>query len=455
MTEAADQRSSWSDPGRGVSKPTPIEKLEPYRSKPNVDVPTQPRLRRKILVGRLIQAAWRRRFLVIVPLLLMVPLSVAAALILPRTYVAHTLLLLQEGERNNPLAHDTPASSALQQRVAGLDALLKSEQVLRPVVDNGTGANSPQMIAKIEDLRRALSLNLIGSDFLQIELRGSTATGLGLQLQRILSRFFEVLLTENTPNAGQIVGLRRGQDLKSAEATHEALEKQLTAVLPDGLANSTEQLQKLQAESSGKVGGDATAVEAQIAQLKNKIMDYARIQARLDESKQTLASLRASYQNYVNRYGNAGSEAGVGVLGAPGRIKVIDPPADPISATVSRLRFVIGGLIGALLIGVGLAWGAEVLDSTIRYPEQLTAATRSPILSRLPKVFKNLRSPAPHSETVPDSELSPALRVPMSARRVAAFFVTALIVGLAFGLMADLPLQANMSALRHWMAARF
>jgi uncharacterized protein involved in exopolysaccharide biosynthesis len=44
----------------------------------------------------LVQAAWRRRWLLIVPVLIMVPVGLAAAKFMPRTYVTRSLLMLQE-----------------------------------------------------------------------------------------------------------------------------------------------------------------------------------------------------------------------------------------------------------------------------------------------------------------------------------------------------------------------
>src|SRR5262245_2660500 len=50
----------------------------------------------------IVQGAWRRRFLLIIPVLLMLPISVVAAKNFSVPFEARTLLLLQEPGRGSP-----------------------------------------------------------------------------------------------------------------------------------------------------------------------------------------------------------------------------------------------------------------------------------------------------------------------------------------------------------------
>ena len=72
-------------------------------------------------IRRIADKCWRRRYLLIVPVLVMLPLSLAAAFLLPRTFESSTLLLLQESGRLNPLATDSVTPEAMLQKVAGLE----------------------------------------------------------------------------------------------------------------------------------------------------------------------------------------------------------------------------------------------------------------------------------------------------------------------------------------------
>jgi len=239
MIETADQRLAANRPGRTgsfVKRPQQTgefaSEAPPASNRPAAGKPGSPGA--QMVIGRLVQAAWRRRFLVIVPVLLMIPLSIAAAFLLPRTYIARTLLVMQEGEQSNPLARDNPTPAVLNQRVQGLDALLKSDQVLLPFVQGGDTKLPADTASrqKIEQLRRDLSLELVGSDFLEIQLRGAKKEGLGSQLQQVLNRFFEVLLAEDAPNAGQIIVQSRSDELKTAENARAAAQTKLKNILP-------------------------------------------------------------------------------------------------------------------------------------------------------------------------------------------------------------------------------
>jgi capsular polysaccharide biosynthesis protein len=470
MIESADQRLGANRPDRpGPFAKKPQQHAEFGGEPPSISTrpiaakPQNPGA--EMVIGRLVQAAWRRRFLVVVPLLLMVPLSIAAAFLLPRTYIARTLLVMQESEQSNPLARDNPAPAALNQRVQGLDALLKSDQVLLPFVQGGDGRLPADTASrqKIEELRRDLSLELVGSDFLEIQLRGSRKQGLGSQLQQILNRFFEVLLAEDAPNAGQIIVQSRSDELKAAESARATVQANLQTILPAGLGDATHQLQILaaqlqsdqqkldtavSADEKDKLSDEIKAAETATARLKAKIAQYLDADRQLQASNRGVAALRETYQNYLNRYGNLGTTRGVGVLSAPGRIKVIDPPHDPLNATISRLRFLIAGLVGALLIGIGLAWLAEVLDSTVRYPEQLVTASGVPTLARL-------RNLAASSATVPsfdrntgDPPARPGLRTLLGA---AGLFIVIALAGYFAGSLTHFSFAGRWLAFQHWL----
>jgi hypothetical protein len=80
-------------------------------------------------VRALLTSGWRRRYLLLVPVLIMLPMSMMWALYGPRTYVAKSLMLLQEATSTNPLAKDSGGQATrIQERIAGLQALLKSDR---------------------------------------------------------------------------------------------------------------------------------------------------------------------------------------------------------------------------------------------------------------------------------------------------------------------------------------
>src|SRR4051794_36357708 len=95
----------------------------------------------------LVQGAWRRRFLLIIPVLLMLPISVIAAKNIAVPYEARTLLLLQEPGRGSPFLAESTASKEFEQGSnfesplkQELEELLKSDLVLRKVVNDEIAA---------------------------------------------------------------------------------------------------------------------------------------------------------------------------------------------------------------------------------------------------------------------------------------------------------------------------
>src|SRR5690348_13568071 len=406
------------------------------------------------LVGRLLQAAWRRRFLLIVPVLLLVPLSLVIALLVPGTYTAHTLLLLQEGEKGNPLARDAAVPGSMQQRVAGLEALLKSDQVLIPVLDLPSGTDPKSVSQALQDLRKDLSLELIGSDFISVDLRGPKSDGLGDKLSRILARFFEVLLAENAPNAANVVIQRRRDELQAAENERTRLQAEIAKILPAGVDASKANLQALEAkvkqqQSASAESGQLRDTQQQAAALKSKLNETTDLQRRLAFAERELARQRANYDAYLNRFGDLAGGQGASVLNAPGRIKVIDPPTDPLTKASSRLKFLLAGVVGSILIGVGLAWAAETLDPVIRYPEQFVTVTGLPVLARLPRIRNE---PA---AALTEAEQGVGRAVYRRWKLAAAIVLVAAVAGFAATFASSISLTDSYAALPGWMTRTF
>jgi uncharacterized protein involved in exopolysaccharide biosynthesis len=390
-------------------------------------------------VGHFLQAIWRRRVLLIAPILLMIPLSVAAALLLPKAYVARSLLLLQEDERGNPLAREAPVQASMQQRAMSLEALLKSNQVLLPIAERMPGADTAKETGReVQELRRRLSLGLVGSDFVEVELRGDKSDGLGDQLQQILGRFFEVLLGDRGLNAANIVIKRHADELKAVESERAGLQAELKKVLPEGLDAAKSRL--------GQVGA------AEEADLKARLQKGEHLQRELEANGRDLAQKQKNYEAYMARFADQGPGRGVAILNAPGRVMVVDEPTDPaMPASASALRYIAAGMLSAVLIGIGLAWAAETLDSTIRYPEQLAALTGVPVLAHLQRA-------APRSVVKADkaeARAPPRLRFPYPARAASVVFVAALVIGFVFGIAPKQSITDGYADLQSWVASKF
>ena len=307
---------------------------------------------------RIAEASWRRRYLLLTPVLAMLPLSLAAALVLPRSYETSALLLLQESARNNPFASELVSPEVIQQKVPGLEALLKSEQVLAPAIRSmqaaGLRKQENDLPAAIQNLRRSLSVELIGTDFLAIRLSGPKSQGLGQELSIVLSNFLEALLSGPSGNAAQIVLTKQQQQILSLEQEKAAMQQELAKAAGTNVEGRTNN------------NGGSVDLSRQLIQLE-----------------QQLISARQTYDSLAKRYPQATAGPGPGILNAPGRIKIVDPPQDPTMSTTSRLKFLLGGIAAGLLLGVALAWAAELFDPIIYERDELVSVTGLPLLAVL------------------------------------------------------------------------
>ncbi len=410
----------------------------------------------------IVAAAWRRRYMLVVPFLVMLPLSLVWALYGPRTYVAKSLMLLQEATPTNPLARDNPGGQSVQikDRMAGLQALLKSDRVLGNVYRDLAGdqpGTTKDMAAWIRDFSANLSVDLIGTDFLEFQLKGGHPRGLGKQLEAVTSRFLEALLPEqNALFASQVLLEKRKEEFETAERALASFRSRIAERLPEGwrglhnrLAEARTQLQSREAllqrinqeisdrrarlpTPSARIdqqitrareemkifetkGGEGevrfTQVKAELTELvaikdledsRTRIEAEVRDQARQVESltrsvrqaqpladqqsqlEREVAEAKEAHDEYARRFTRASLGRGAGgVLNAPERIKLIDPPRDPQFPTSSALRIALAALLASLMLGLGLSIIAELLDPRIRSPEDAAEATGLPILARL------------------------------------------------------------------------
>ena len=190
----------------------------------------------------ILAAGWRRRYAICVPILVMPFLGLAASLVAPKTYEAKMSVLVQEPARMNPFLNDISIGTNVKERMPALSALLRSEHVLgRVLLDLGEldfDADLKTRARAINELARAISVQLTGSELVDLRLRGRAAAGLGRKLEAVGTRFIERLLS---PERGALVSSesfldeqlkRRRADLDVAEYVLSEFRKRNADKLP-------------------------------------------------------------------------------------------------------------------------------------------------------------------------------------------------------------------------------
>jgi uncharacterized protein involved in exopolysaccharide biosynthesis len=385
------------------------------------------------IITKLVEIAWRRRLLLALPIAIMLPLSFLASRMLPQTYVSKALLAMQESGSDNPLIKTNGNSiDRLRERAPGLQALLKSDRVLNGALHDIMGETAPteprRMALAVQELDAALTFEMIGTDFLELQLKGRRE-GLGRKLEAVTARFLESLVAtdQDSTSAVKVLLDKRRDDLTVTEAALQKYRDQLgprtlaafsaSEVRMSDLQNSlpalTADLANVEAEITALKGNlgpiDAPDAALRVAQLQALEQRNAALKSTLKQSTATLADLTRSSNDarspegqlhklerdvreaqtlldgYQKRFPAALTQRSLQVLNAPERIRVIDPPRDPEFPTTPRSRIIVLGIaLGLLLAGAWTA-AAELLDQRLRTVADFESAAGVPVIARLPR----------------------------------------------------------------------
>jgi len=208
------------------------------------------------IISMLLYAGWRRRYLICVPAILLLPLSILGSRYAPKTYEARTILLLQETGKENPFLKDFVVGLHVKERISALRALVKSEHVLLKVlkdIKTPEELADPRYVAiEMRKLGGAITVELIGTDLLELRLRSGVPQGMGRTLGAIKQRFLERLLSPERSTLGATRKFladqlaERKKALDAAEQDMAEFRIRYADKLPGLLTSSVQQLGSLQ-----------------------------------------------------------------------------------------------------------------------------------------------------------------------------------------------------------------
>jgi hypothetical protein len=233
------------------------------------------------IITQLIETAWRRRALIALPILVMLPLSIIGSRFLPQTYVSKVLLAMQESGSDNPLIKGSGNELIrIRERAPGLQALLKSDRVLVGALQDILGDRMPtdprRIALALKDLDSQITFEMIGTDFLEVQLKGTNPRGLGRKLEAVTQRFLENLVAPDqaAQSATQVLLDRRRDDLAATEKALARFKEQLGERALAAIAANDSRLKEAQAAVQGQTA-DLAAVDGEIATLKAALGAYA------------------------------------------------------------------------------------------------------------------------------------------------------------------------------------
>ena len=256
----------------------------------------------------LLHGAWRRRHLIITPMLVLPILGFLVSKAMPTKYEAHTSMLIQETAKMNPFLEDLAVSTMLKDRLSALSTLLKSRHVLYSVakeqglVKDTIDANEQEFI--IKDLAERLTVEQLGKDFIQIKLTSSQSEGMEEMLSSVSNHFVEQLLAperSSIKDSSHFLTIhidKRREDLNKAVQAFAEYKNVYSHATPEMQAQSLTRLASLKqtlAEKEAELAGVKRSLGSLDQQLSRTNPVIGKIEEQIIDIRSKLTLLRSKY----------------------------------------------------------------------------------------------------------------------------------------------------------------
>ena len=256
----------------------------------------------------ILAGAWRRRYTIMMPIVLLPLLAICISLMTPKNYTSHTSMLLQETAKLNPFLEDLAVSAMLKERINSLKILLHSRHILGSVAleqglinKDSTAQHHDQVISQLSN---ALTINMVGKDLIRIDYRSSRSEGMKSMLQVVSAHFIEqVLAPERSSMADSSKFLEdhlknRQLDLDKAERAMATFKDKHAEELPELYLTNVNRLSQLKqrlAEKKAEVAGASRSLGSINQQLSKTNPVLGLIEQKIIRLQGELAILRARY----------------------------------------------------------------------------------------------------------------------------------------------------------------
>ncbi|WP_394208964.1 GumC family protein [Enterovibrio calviensis] len=260
----------------------------------------------KLLI--LLDGAWRRRYVIIMPIIIFPLMGTAIGMLTPKKYNSHTTMLIQETSKMNPFLEDLSVSSQMKERFSGLQTLLHSRHILGKVaLERGLieEDSSPVKIDQtIAQLSGGLTMSTIGKDVIRIEFRSNTPEGMKETLQIVSDHVIEELLAperssmkDSSDFLSEHIDFRR-IELDKAEAALSDFRSKHADGLPElQLANYAriETLKQRLSEKEAEMAGAKRSLGGLDHQLSSTNPVVGRIEDQIVKHRSELAMFKSRY----------------------------------------------------------------------------------------------------------------------------------------------------------------
>lgn len=256
----------------------------------------------------ILAGAWRRRYTILVPIIIFPFLGILLSVMSPKHYTSHTSMLIQETAKLNPFLEDLAVSSMLKERISSLTTLLHSRHILgtvaleRGLVDaQTTPQQHDQVIAKLSN---ALTIKMLGKDLISIDYEANNPIGMKEMLESVSQQFIEqVLAPERSSMADSSRFLAehlhtRQAELDKAELAMAKFKGKYAAELPELYLTNISRLAQMKqrlAERQAELAGASRSLGGINQQLSKTNPILGLLEQKIIRLQGELALLRARY----------------------------------------------------------------------------------------------------------------------------------------------------------------
>lgn len=132
-----------------------------------------------------------------------------------------------------------------------------------------------------------------------------------------------------------------------------------------------------------RLSKELSSLETSSAQISTDMVEVNRLKDKINQSRQTveqiidkLSSISIMSENYITT-----------------KVRTIDEPSEPQQVAPDLLKYLAAGILGASLLGIGLAVLIDQTDLAFRTPIDIQNSLGVPVICKIPKIKKGKASP--------------------------------------------------------------
>jgi uncharacterized protein involved in exopolysaccharide biosynthesis len=131
---------------------------------------------------------------------------------------------------------------------------------------------------------------------------------------------------------------------------------------------------------------EVAQLERAVDELQDDVSGQTTVELELTRLERDIGTETEIYGTLVKRYEMARVTGDLGSFEAAERVQIIDDPDEATPVGPSAALFVVAGVIGGLMLGIGLACAAEFGNETVRRRSDLERIPNLRLLARIPNI---------------------------------------------------------------------